>query len=178
MALFGRKKEVVPVELEPFYEQEPAWRIWLRRILAVAVLAALVAAIIWAAVTVYRQVTNNDIAVNNGSETSLQTDGSDGGTPASDDATTDDATGSGTNNTDDAAEGTVSDEAATTESEASTTDNTASTGDNDAAQTGSTGTGSSTELPHTGASELVVIMAIGVALIAAAGHHLHQRRQV
>jgi len=71
MPLFRRKKEAVPAELEPFYEKEPTWRIWLRRIVAVLVLILLIAAIIWAAVTVYRQVTNQDVAVeNNGPETS------------------------------------------------------------------------------------------------------------
>lgn len=62
MALFRKKqKEVVPAELEAFYEQEPTWKRVGRRILAILIVVAILALLVWAAIRVYEQVTNRDV---------------------------------------------------------------------------------------------------------------------
>src|SRR5688500_15586471 len=62
MALFRKKqKEVVPAELEAFYEQEPTWKRIGRRVLAILIVVAILALLVWAAMRVYEQVTNRDV---------------------------------------------------------------------------------------------------------------------
>lgn len=62
MALFRKKqKEAVPAELEAFYEQEPTWKRVGRRILAILIVVAILALLVWAAMRVYEQVTNRDV---------------------------------------------------------------------------------------------------------------------
>lgn len=176
MPLFRRRKEAVPAELEPFYEKEPTWRIWLRRIVAVLVLIALIAAIIWAAVTVYRQVTNQDVAVeNNGPETSEnQPEGLPEDTDDQQGSSDDQAANDGQADEQNGATGSGADEqsggsgSTGTSNDDSTTGGTGSVGG--VQQESTTG-----DLPSTGPADVAVFVLVATVL-GAAGYQIKLRK--
>ena len=61
MKLFRRTDtgDKVPAELEPYYENRGGWRLWVRRIVAVAVLLALLFLLAWGARGLYNRVTDD-----------------------------------------------------------------------------------------------------------------------
>lgn len=181
MPLFRRKKEAVPAELEPFYEKEPTWRIWLRRVVALLVLIALIAAIVWAAVTVYRQVTNQDVAVdNNGSETS---EGDSDQIPYLPDGSGDDEQSSGADgqgseqpaDNDDSTSEQTDGAAGGSNGANGSQDGTGST-DQSGGSNGGAAQGDADNLPNTGPADVAVIVLVATVL-GAAGYQIKLRRQ-
>lgn len=67
MKLFRRSdtNETVPPELEQYYDEQPRWKLWVRRIVGVIVLLLIVFAIGWAAWAVYNRVTDDGVDENN-----------------------------------------------------------------------------------------------------------------
>lgn len=162
MALFGRKqKEAVPVELEAFYEREPAAKRWARRILAVIIIIALVAGLAWAAMRVYEQVTNRDVETgSNGGETAQQdTQGST------------DNNGEGTDTSDE--EAAITEQEGTTDEEAVDQPAPAEEG---VVDPGAVSTTNEENLPSTGPADVLLIV-FGAVTAGAIGYQIKLRRQ-
>lgn len=140
---FGRKTDNSDIAgLDGYYDQPGGWRLWVRRIIGVLAILALLAAFIWAATWVYGSVT--DDTVDGGEESGQVT------SPGDDSIDTGTTTGDGTTGgegTDGAAGSNSSNGGSTSGTDSTTTDGTGSTG--------STGTGSGsgaedTSMPRTG----------------------------
>lgn len=126
---FGRKSDTGISGIDGYYDQPGGWRLWVRRIVGIFVILALLAAFIWAATWVYDSVTNDN--VENGEESGQVTtpdDGSiDNGAPTDGEGTTTDGTDSTNGSTSTDSTGTTDGDTADS-SDSSSTTGTGSTG--------------------------------------------------
>lgn len=172
MALFGKKqKEVVPAELEAFYEREPAGKRWARRILAIIIIVALVAGLAWAAMKVYEQVTNRDVDMDNKGPETAQQDTQGATDTAGDDDAAAPSDDSATSGQESATSGTATDQPA-----APTTSTDSQAGKEGVVDSGAVSTTNDENLPSTGPADVLWVI-FGAVTVGALGYQIKLRRQ-
>lgn|GEM_PF-2921087 len=172
MKLFGRKSDeqqpVVP-QLEQYYAEEPKWKLWVRRIVAVLVVLLIVFAIGWAAWAVYNRVTDDGV---DESDTNTGSSQNESGASQDTDGGEDSDTTTGDSSSDTSGDSDNSDDSATG-------GGTSNSGQNRGGATvpaaGDASGNESYTMPKTGPADTVLIVA-GAALVGALGHYTVSRR--
>lgn len=137
---FGRKTNTDNlITLDSYYEKPSALRLWSRRILGILIIALLLFAFVWAALWVYRSLTNN----------------SEEDKPATQSETKDNSSSKDNNTSSSEANKKASDSSAgstttTSSSSSSSSTNSSASGNNQNTNTSQSAGSGSSNLPHTG----------------------------